>query len=480
MVAAFSGVLFAVAPGSARASLTPSEEGQIVAYLAEGRVATAERVRALVARPDLTSDESAAALEAAVAPLVFTEGRAAYLHEMLYGPASLPSRSVIAAAITRALVARADAVVGRHEADLDQDALAIAELMRVFAFVNVNVANAGQPHGAAHDPSAGIGASGYDDAARALGTLITNHPRWLKGDAQIPASAAQVRAQLQLAALDMANDTTTRRFDVADRLGLVGSRRAALTELGLLLLDDGHADATRLDRMRALLARMPGARESVEAVALFDAALHARGDVVTVVRPSSGAAGRLFGDDIAPPPIDPDLAATARPLAGIVIRHALDAHPDLRAQADKDAAAVNADPSRMLGTPGNASAHAALASAAQLVMIDAQTTVDLALAGLVGGRPERAAILSDALGALATVAASPGASLVLGRARDPNGTTTMTNVRVAPAGFVTGFTLERSLVLARARRRGRDRGEARRRAGRPRDARGGARSGVIG
>ena len=441
-----AGVLLVAAAGSARATLTSSEKGQIASYVAEGRVATAERVRALVARPDLTSDESAAALEGAVAQLAFTDGRAAYVHELLYGPASLPSRSVVAVAVTRALAARAETLVARHEADLDQDPASSAELARIFAFVDLDVSNAGQPRGTAHDPSAGIGASSYDDAARALGTLIASHPRWWKGDAIVPAATAPVRAQLQLALLDMTNDTTTRRFDAADRLGLAGARRAALTELGLLLLDDGHTDGARVDRVRALLARMPGVRDNVEAVALFEAKtpLRARGEVVTLVS-SSPPAPVLFGADIAAPPVDPELVGVARVLAGTVVRRALDARPDLRAVAEKDAAAAAGDPAKTLGSPADASARAALASAVQLLTIDAQTTVDLALLGLLAGRPERSAILSDAIGALATFAstAPSASSLVLGRARErePNATAAMTNIRVAPAGFASGFTL---------------------------------------
>src|SRR5271163_928308 len=91
---ALAGASVVAVSGSARATLTSSEKAQIASYVAEARVTTAERVRALVARPDLTSDESAAALEDAVSPLTFTEGRVAYFHEMLYGASSLPSRSV--------------------------------------------------------------------------------------------------------------------------------------------------------------------------------------------------------------------------------------------------------------------------------------------------------------------------------------------------------------------------------------------------
>jgi hypothetical protein len=443
-----AGALLVAFSGTARATLTSSEKGQIASYVAEARVATAERVRALVARPDLTNDESAAVLEGAVVPLAFNDARAAYFHEMLYGPASLPSRSVVAVAVTRALAARADAIVSRHEADLDQDVAASGELVRLFAFVDGDVANAGQPRGGAHDPAAGIGASSYDDAARALGTLVANHPRWLKGEAQIPAAAAPVRAQLQLALYDLTNDTTTRRFDAADRLGLTASRRAALTELGILLLDDGHTDGARLDRVRALVARMPGVRENVEAVALVDlkAPLRARGEVVALAlaaAPVGTGTAAPFGSEIAAPLVDSELVGVARALAGVVVRHALEARADLRALAEKDAAAAGMDPSKTLGSPGEATARAELASAVALLAIDGQTTTDLALLGAIAGQPERVALLSDALGALASfVPPSPaGASLVLGRARDPNGTIPITNIRLAPAGNAIGFTL---------------------------------------
>ena len=199
------------------------------------------------------------------------------------------------------------------------------------------------------------------------------------------------------------------------------------------------------DRIRALFARMPGARDGLEAVALMGpsplAPLRARGEIVTLAAPGPAASASLFGDDIAPPPVDPELAATARALGRIAVERALDSRPDLRAQAEGDAAAAHADPARVLGVPQDASAQSALAAAVQLLTIDAQTTVNLALVGLLAGRPERCAILSDALGALASFAPGNPPSLLLGRARDPSGTTTMANIRVASTGFVTGFNL---------------------------------------
>ncbi|HEY2516486.1 MAG TPA: hypothetical protein VGI39_36700, partial [Polyangiaceae bacterium] len=178
-VSLVSGLLALAWMGTAQGALTSSEKGQIASYLGEARVATAERVRGLIARPDLTADESADALGGPLSLLAFQDARATYLHEMLYGTASAPSRSVVAVAIARGLVARADSVLAHHEADLDQDAATLTELTRIFAFLDDELANAGDPVGAAHDAGAGIGASSYDDAERALASLVTKHPRWL-------------------------------------------------------------------------------------------------------------------------------------------------------------------------------------------------------------------------------------------------------------------------------------------------------------
>jgi hypothetical protein len=418
-----------------RLALTSSEQAQIGSYVAEGKVATAERVRALVARPDLSADESASALSAAVSPLVFNDPRAAYLHEMLYGPASLPSRGTVAVAVTRALAARADVVMAHHEADLDETPPAIAELTRIFAFLDTDVANAGQPHGAAHDPAAGIGGAAYDDAAKALVTLLAAHPRWLRGEAPIPVAAAPVRGQLELTLLDMTNDTTTRRFDAADRIGVLGPRRAALTELGLLFLDDGHTDGAILDRMRALVARMPGASRGLEALALFDVktSLRARGDVVTaVVGPeSNGAPLRL------PPPgsaLPPEVFAAVTTLAERAVRRAFELRPDLRAQCEQDVRAASA---RRPGAspPGGDAVVSAMTEGVQMLTIVGPPRFDDALARLLGGSDVGVMFLSDVLGILAAVDPQSPASLAVGGAR-------ATNVQTASAGYVTGLTLE--------------------------------------
>src|ERR1019366_6373720 len=116
--------LFAVAAAAiatiaapSRASLTASETEQV-----RRGVATATdlgRVRALVARPDLSADEAAGAIAAPATMTPLDRAHASFFHELVFGESSAPSRPVLAAAAVRAVLARADAVLGQHGLDLD-------------------------------------------------------------------------------------------------------------------------------------------------------------------------------------------------------------------------------------------------------------------------------------------------------------------------------------------------------------------------
>src|SRR4051812_36318323 len=122
-------VASALATNDARAVLTASEQDQVKQAVVSGHVAGAARVRSLVARPDLTPEESAAALSAPFASVPFTELRAAFVKELLFGGASAASRPVLTVAATRALFARADAVLGKNLGDLASHADAVTELL---------------------------------------------------------------------------------------------------------------------------------------------------------------------------------------------------------------------------------------------------------------------------------------------------------------------------------------------------------------
>ena len=73
---------------SAEAALTSSEKGQIRDFVAAARSENAARVRALVARTDLTAESPISALSEAVAPVPFTDARAVFLRELAFGAPS--------------------------------------------------------------------------------------------------------------------------------------------------------------------------------------------------------------------------------------------------------------------------------------------------------------------------------------------------------------------------------------------------------
>jgi len=87
---AMAAVLSVAAPS--RASLTPSEAEQV-----RRGVETASdlgRVRALVARPDLSSDEAAAAMIAPMTTTAVDAAHVTFLHDLVFGDASAASESM--------------------------------------------------------------------------------------------------------------------------------------------------------------------------------------------------------------------------------------------------------------------------------------------------------------------------------------------------------------------------------------------------
>src|SRR5579883_1832938 len=141
--AALTAFALSFAPRDAAASLTSSERDLVIQQIAAAQPQGAARTRALVARPDLSADETAGVLSTGLAQVPFNDARAAFLHELLFGGASAASRPVLVPAVVRALVARADAVLGKHTGDLDTSDAAHAELLRIYGFIDEQIANAG-------------------------------------------------------------------------------------------------------------------------------------------------------------------------------------------------------------------------------------------------------------------------------------------------------------------------------------------------
>jgi len=447
---AVAGLLLWTSPASA--TLTSSEKAQIRDFVAGGRAENAGRVRALVARTDLGVEESIAALTEAVTPVPFNEQRQVFLREIAFGVASASSRPLLAHAVTRSVLARADTIYQKYVGGLDHEPRAIAELVAIYAFLDATIANAGKPTLAAHDGASGVSSAAYDECSKALREHVEKNPRWLKGDAAVPESVGRLRAQAQSALFDMLPDGLTRRVDAADRLALKGPRRQILTDWGILFVDTGKLDETKLERVRQVMSRLPGARVDLSLVYAGDdrGALRSRGMVAFVGGPSTGTAGEAspFGPEVtASATVDGTLSAIVEDLAVMAVKRALDNRGELRTQADRDATSTQGDPSRVLGKPEAPSVEHVVGAAAHLLLLDAPRTLDLAFSRAIAGRPESAGLLADAVGALAVFASSPegakagqGPQLEVGKgALAP---IPMTALRLAPNGTAAGFTLD--------------------------------------
>lgn len=436
------GATFLSSATAANAALTSSEKGQIKDFVGGARAEDAQKVRSLVARTDLTAEESAAALSEAIAPVAFTEQRGGFLRELAFGGTSAPSRPVLVLAEVKALVARADAIYQRYVGGLDHEPKAIAELASIYGFIDRTIANAGKPTTTAHDGAAGIPAATYDECSKVLRDHLERQARWLKADAQVPASVVHLRAQAELALIDMLPDGLTRRADAADRLGLKGARRTLLTESGILFADSGGASDEKIERVRQILTRLPGARSGLSAIELgaSDGRLSARGEVVQV-----GVASEPypFANEAAGRQYDPTTSAIAHELSVLAAKRALDGRAELRAQVEHDAASSSGDSARLLGRPRAPSVEHVLGAAIHALLTDAPRAIDLSFACLVGGRPETAALLSDALGAMAAFATpekdAKEVKLEVGKASE---WTPMTAVRLAPNGVALAFTID--------------------------------------
>ncbi len=421
---AVAAVLSVAAPS--RAALTSSETEQV----RRGVVTATDlgRVRALVARPDLSSDEAAAAMIAPLRTTSIDAAHVAFLDDLVFGDSSAASRPVLAVATVRGVLARADALIDQHGLDLDRAPAALAELARVYAWVE-QVAAAGAATSASSMPD-----SARAQCARALGDHIAHNANALPPQVAVGLSVARVRAQAAIALLELMPDAPTRRIDAADGLALTGARRALLIERGVLALDAGGPD-TRIASLRVLFDRLPALHDGLEAIVVGGdpATLSAHGGAIaTTPYDPGGNAGPtlLWGGDVRSAPGDGWTVSVARGLATVAVSRAVSGRDALRAQVDRDG-----------GVSGVAAMTAMLVSNGPLA-------VEVAAARLLTGARESAACLADAIGALAVFAppspsTAAGVTVLVGPAKT-TGTAAaqLTHVIVGPTGAATTFRLE--------------------------------------
>jgi hypothetical protein len=397
---------------TASASLTTSEGEQVRGYVE--RADHADRVRALVARPDLTADESAAVMASALGGIALDDRHAAYLGEMVRGAPTPATRPVLAVAIVRGLLARVDALYAAHPADLERAGAALAEIGLAYDFAATQVSG----------PDTSMTDASRAEVGRALSDHVSRNASLLRLDAPVGPAVARLRAQVALTMLDSLPDGPTRKIDAADKLGVSGARRAVLVDMGLLLLDRGGSD-DRIAQVRSVLDRMPQARDGAVALYIGDdhAALRSRGRVITVADATGplGEAASPWGGEADPPQVAALTMSVARGLADAAVARATDKRPGLGVQIGQDG-----------GAPG-------VATVVAMLVVDPSRTVDVACARLISGRRETAAWLSDAMGVLAVAApaADPHQGLTL-----PLGPGQATHVALDPTGAVNAFRLD--------------------------------------
>jgi hypothetical protein len=424
---------------SASAALTVSEKAQVKDFVGRGQLENVARVRSLVARTDLTQEESTAALVDAFSAFPFTDPRALFAKELVFGGASAASRPGLAYGVVKALLARADAVYQKYVGGLDHEPRAVAEIVAIYGFLDEKIANAGHPTATSHDATAGIPSATYDDCSKAIRDHVDQNSRWLKGDGSIGEGAGRVRAQAQVLLVDMLPDGTTRRVDAADRLALKGARRAMLTDWGILLVDAGKLDDAAAERVRQILAKLPAARTDLEVLYAGEdkGPLRARGIVAQASTGVPGADAYPFSDEVAQGSFDAPTSVIAYDLAVLAARRALEKNADLRGQAEKDALAGKNDPAKVLGKPRAPSTDHAVGAAIHLLVLDAPRAIDLAAVRMLNGKPESAALLSDAIGALVATAPTPQTPIELGKG---GGTSTVKDAKLAANGVAIAFS----------------------------------------
>jgi hypothetical protein len=423
-----------VAPSAAHAALTSSENAQIRDFYRGATMAQAGRIRALVARPDLSASESADALRQATEPVAFTNERAALLREIAFGPASDASRPVLMPAITRAVLTRADVALAKL-ANTD-DARAVAEVNAIYTFLVRDVAQ---------KTDSVLPRTTRDDCVKAVAEHVEKNARVLRPDGGATTMVG-LRAQAQILLYEMMPDGPTRRLDTADKLGLKGARRQFMIEWGLLVVDGKNISDAQLASLRSIFERIPGARTDVTAVTLGDvrAPLVARGRVMPLTTDLTTAVPSFWGDEVAAGDTSAVAGATGE-IARMATQRVLENRGELRARAEADAALT--DREHPFGKPTDPTVEGTVAAAVQLLLVDGARAFDWALARFVSAKRESAAILSDALGVLAALAPRvqgnpPELVLPLGKPGSNGAIDVLpeTQVRLFPNGAVSTLT----------------------------------------
>ena len=406
----------------ARAALTDSEKGQVRSYIESGELGTVARLRALIARPDLSEREATDVLSAALRPRVFDDEVEAYLEALLFGPASHASRSTLMSSVVRALLSRADAVVVQQPGD-PMRGDAGDELMRIHRFVGQLLARA---RASEAKGVAGLQPDARRRIAQSYAEHVERHRTWLGFGGRVQGETLFLRAQVALV-LNSASDGVIDRNETAEVLGLGATARGLFQRKGTLFDDGGLGPEVRRQEVVSMLENVPGSLRDIDLVVVSKVPRRAwapSSRVMFLRTPLGPVAPRR--EDLWPSAVrvaDPELAwfETAWVASSSAIRRRLAEDEGYASRVQE--ALANADGKGEFGNIAPWLLARSLdrdarklsevvspvdfaAAAATLLLLDVKRTVDLASMRSLSGRPESFEQLLLGLEALAPGAAS--------------------------------------------------------------------------
>lgn len=237
-------------PSLASAALTSAESAQIHDLYRAALSDNADRLRSLVARPDLSVDEAERALAEALRPVPFDDVHERFLEQMYRGAGSEASRSDLFPAVVAGLLGRAANLLSDDRAE-EQD----AELLRIHAFLY-------REAGTTRPKKNQTPLVREESRKRALThyaahlALPTFAPQDLNG------RTLTARAQAELAVAKLARGTWT-TVEVAKKLGWSDARARLYATTGMLAFADGREAPAWVNEMLTAVVPSTGCQEAL-------------------------------------------------------------------------------------------------------------------------------------------------------------------------------------------------------------------------
>jgi len=412
-----------LASATARASLTDSEKGQVRSIVQQARPDSATRLRSLIARPDLSADEASEALAAALHDQPLTTSRQALLQELLFGPASQPSRAALVAPVSRALLGRANALLSsgsQPAGKLLEDREVFDEQMRIHRFLARVVG-----------PESGVGGTLRNDSLRAVAAAYREHFQkhsdlfGRRGETQGHPLLLRAQAAANLAELAA---VLMNGEEAATWMDLSGPARGFFIRTGAVIETASQAQPSRIAEIARVLESVPSGLQGVRVV-LVDKVQPSPIGPSSVVLPVRARVGAIapVRDGLWPAELREELPDQALVEAAwaVSLRAArrVFASDQRIARAGADALAhasgkgeatfiapwlLQACLDRDASTSARPFPPESLAAAtATMLLVDARRVVDLAMSKWLAGRPEP---LEQVVLGLSLLAASDGSS----------------------------------------------------------------------